>query len=132
LFVVFISLLCITSHSLFTEATLAPIPPLMEKIHSHNPLITINTLIQGGGAEPVFYYTTLILDHPLYRNHRVQLSHADNFYNVGVANTEALKVRVSNVPVVLAAQRNDFLIFQLLKLRGARVVPVSICTLVHS
>lgn len=66
----------------------------------------------------------MILDHPLYRNQRVQLSHADNFYNVGVDHNAGLKARTSTVPIVLAAQRNNFLIFQLLKLRGARVIQV--------
>jgi hypothetical protein len=41
------------------EATFAPIPPRMEKIHSHNQLIIIISIILGGGAVPLFYYTTL-------------------------------------------------------------------------
>jgi hypothetical protein len=40
------------------EATFAPIPPRMSKIHSHNPLIIIISIIEGGGVETPFTYTT--------------------------------------------------------------------------
>jgi hypothetical protein len=43
------------------EATFAPIPPRMSKIHSHNPLIIIISIIEGGGVETPFTYTTIVI-----------------------------------------------------------------------
>ena len=60
----------------------------------------------------------LILDHPLYKNHRVQLGTADGVYQHAI---EGPRMRLVTTPIVLAAQRDNFYIIQLLLMRGAKI-----------
>lgn len=60
----------------------------------------------------------LILDHPLYKNQRIQLSDSDGFYQ---KDTESPRLRPNTTPIVLASQKNNFYIVQLLILRGSRI-----------
>lgn len=61
----------------------------------------------------------LILDHPLYNNHRIKLSSLDGIY---LRDTESPRLRPATTPLVLAAQRNNFYIVQLLLSRGATIM----------
>ena len=62
----------------------------------------------------------LLLDHPLYNNHRIKLSSLDGIYQRG---TEGPRLRPNTTPIILAAQRNNFYIVQLLLTRGATIAP---------
>ena len=62
----------------------------------------------------------LLLDHPLFRNHRFQTETTDGVYS-NTQNTPRL--RSTSTPVILAAHRNNFYILQLLIGRGARITP---------
>ena len=62
----------------------------------------------------------LILDHPLYKKNRIQLSSSDGFYQ---KDTESPRMRPNIAPIVLAAQRNNFYMVQLLILKGAHIAP---------
>lgn len=62
----------------------------------------------------------LMLDHPLYRNHRVKLSSLDGIYQT---DAESPRLRPNSTPIILAAQKNNFYIVQLLLMRGATIIP---------
>ena len=62
----------------------------------------------------------LMLDHPLYRNHRVKLSSLEGIYQNDV---ESPRLRPNSTPIILAAQKNNFYIVQLLLMRGAVIIP---------
>ena len=62
----------------------------------------------------------LILDHPLYRNRRIKLAHSSGFYQ---QDTDTPRQRPNTTPLVLAAQKNNFYIVQLLLQHGCIIAP---------
>ena len=60
----------------------------------------------------------MILDHPLYKNQKIQLSDSDGFYQ---KDNDTPRLRPNTTPIVLAAQKNNFYIVQLLSLRGSSI-----------
>ena len=62
----------------------------------------------------------MIMEHPLYKNNRVQLSSTDGFYN---KDADGPRLRPNTTPLVLAAHRNNFYIVQLLLSRGGQLTP---------
>ena len=62
----------------------------------------------------------LLLDHPLYKNRRIQLSDSSGFYQ---QDTHIPRQRPNTTPIVLASHKNNFYIVQLLLLRGSRITP---------
>ncbi len=57
----------------------------------------------------------LILEHPIYRNHRIQLNSLDGIYQ---SDRDSPRLRPTTTPLILAAQRNNFYIVQLLLMKG--------------
>ena len=64
-------------------------------------------------------FCELILEHPLYKNHRFQTETTDGVYMH--KDTDTPRLRITSTPVILAAHRNNFYIVQLLLMRGAKI-----------
>lgn len=62
----------------------------------------------------------LILDHPLYNNHRFLTETTDGVYQ---QDSDTPRLRTTSTPVILAAHRNNFYILQLLISKGAKITP---------
>ena len=60
----------------------------------------------------------IILNHPLYKNNRVKLDSTNGFYQKDTENPRFTK---EITPIVLAAQRNNYYLVQLLLMKGAKI-----------
>ena len=76
-----------------------------------------DALLHAIGKEDV-KLCQLILEHPLYKNRRIKLAHSSGFYQ---QEADTPRQRPNTTPLVLAAQKNNFYIVQLLLQHGCLI-----------